>query len=330
MRQERIYKVRTIAFYNVENLFDTINDPLTFDDDRTPLGKDVWTSARYREKIRKMAKVISSIGADVTHTSPDILGLCEIENRKVVEDLISDPNLRDKGYGIVHYDSPDRRGIDVALLYKESAFIPTSSKSHRLLIHDDDMERKYTRDQLVVSGYMDGEPIHFLVNHWPSRSGGEARSRPHRMAAAELNKRIIDSLRRREVDAKIIGMGDFNDDPSSPSLKKILGTKDKKKAVEKGGLYNAMAVFYRKGEGTLAYRDQWNVFDQLYLSEALLGPLGERYRFWKANIFRPAYLTTQSGPYKGYPYRTYAGGSHTGGYSDHYPVYLHLIRSHTD
>ena len=320
------YQVRTIAFYNVENLFDTENDSLIFDDDRTPDGKDHWTIERYQNKVANISKVISEIGLEITGTSPDIIGLCEVENKKVVEDLIHHKNLNDKNYGIIHFDSPDERGIDVALLYKKSVFIPSSFQSHRLLLFNDEGFRDYSRDQLVVNGFLDNEEIHFIVNHWPSRSGGEARSRPNRIAAAKLNERIIDSILRLNADSKIISMGDFNDDPTNDSFKKVLKTNGKIKNIEAGSLFNPMEKLFRKGIGSLAYRDKWNLFDQLYFTSNLISKDKETYGFWKAAIYKPSYLLNPKGRYKGYPLRTYAGGSYVGGYSDHFPAYLCLIK----
>lgn len=320
------YQLRTIAFYNLENLFDTKNDTLIYDDDRTPEGKDAWTKERYDHKLAQLSKVISEIGSDVSKTPPDILGVCEVENKQVLVDLINHPNLREYEYGIVHFDSPDERGIDVALLYRKSVFIPMAFDSRRLLLTKDDGERDYTRDQLVVEGLLDNEKIHLIVNHWPSRSGGEARSRPYRLAAAKLNKRIIDSIQRKNSLAKIIGMGDFNDDPIDPSFKKILEVKGKKKQLDSMSLFGPMEELFRKGEGSLAYRDKWNVFDQIYMTSNLVSSTGTDYRFWKAGIFTPAYIIDPKGQYKGYPLRTYAGGSYVGGYSDHFPVYMYLIR----
>ena len=320
------YRIRTIAFYNLENLFDITNDSLIFDDDRTPEGKDNWTSERYNKKLDNSSKVISEIGFGRTNSSPDIVGICEVENLAVIEDLTNHSNLQSKGYGIVHYDSPDERGIDVALLYKKSVFLPTSYASHRLLLIDDEDERNYTRDQLVVGGMLDAEQFYFIVNHWPSRSGGEARSRPNRIAAAKLNKRIIDSIQRLDFQAKIISMGDFNDDPTNDSFKKILKTKGKVNHLEDGELYNPMEKLYRKGIGSLAYRDNWNLFDQIFFTKTLIDNEAKGYRFWKAEVYNPKYLITKKGKYKGYPYRTYAGGSYTGGYSDHFPVYIHLLK----
>ncbi|WP_289037409.1 endonuclease/exonuclease/phosphatase family protein [uncultured Zobellia sp.] len=325
-QEDKLYKIRTVAFYNFENLFDTENDTLIFDDDRTPEGKDNWTLERYNKKVDHLSRVLSEIGLNTSKTSPDIIGICEVENRKVIEDVIHHPNLISRDYGIVHYDSPDERGIDVALLYKKSVFLPTSSASHRLLLINDDDERNYTRDQLIVGGLLDDEQFYFMVNHWPSRSGGEARSKPNRMAAAKLSKRIIDSVQRLDADAKIISMGDFNDDPTNDSFKKILKTKGKANKLDSLGLYNPMEKLYKKGIGSLAYRDKWNLFDQIFFTQNLLRPKERFYKFWKAKVFNAPYLITKKGQYKGYPKRTYAGGSYTGGYSDHFPVYIYLIK----
>ena len=218
-----------------------------------------------------MAKVISEIGKEVSGTTPAIIGVCEIENRKVLEDLVNQEPLLKKDYGIIQFDSPDRRGIDVALLYRKKLFTPTNYKAHELFIYDnnDVTKRIFTRDQLLVSGMLDGEKIHFIVNHWPSRRGGEERSRPKRIKAAKLNRQIIDSLFSKDPYAKIITMGDFNDDPSSPSVKKHLFAKRKSKNLKMKELYNPMEEMARQGLGSLAYRDNWNLFDQIIISTEL-------------------------------------------------------------
>lgn len=326
--QTKQYRVITVAFYNLENLFDTENDPVTFDDDRTPDGKDHWTEEIYVQKLENMARVIAEIGEEVTKTSPAIIGVAEIENRNVLEDLINQPVLADKNYSIAHYDSPDRRGIDVGLLYQKDIFKVISATKHELVIYDleEPEKRVYTRDQLLVTGLLDGDKISVIVNHWPSRSGGEARTRPLREAAAALNKRLIDSIQRSESEAKIITMGDLNDDPTNASVKDILGAKAKRKKVKTFGLFNPMEAMYKNGVGTLAYRDSWNLFDQIIISEPLLKDDFSSYRFYKAGIFNKNYLMNPRGQYKGYPFRSFANGSFTGGYSDHFPVYIYLIK----
>lgn len=327
-QQKKTYKVNTIAFYNLENLFDTEDDPTTYDDDRTPGGKDHWINQKYWDKIAKLGSVISEIGYDVTKNTPVVLGVAEIENRRVLEDLVNHPKLLPKDYGIVHYDSPDRRGIDVALLYQKSIFRPINTSAHELFIYEDNdtKKRKYTRDQLLVSGLLDGDKVHIIVNHWPSRSGGEARSRHKREKAAALNKKIIDSLHVINPYAKIITMGDLNDDPTNSSIKKILGAKSKKENVPLKGLYNPMEQLSKKGIGSLAYDDRWNLFDQILISKGLLDDDYSSYRYYKAGVFNRSYLLNKRGRYKGYPFRSYANGSYTGGYSDHFPVYMYLIK----
>jgi endonuclease/exonuclease/phosphatase family metal-dependent hydrolase len=281
----------------------------------------------YKKKVKNMARVISEIGADVSNNSPAIIGLAEVENREVVEDLANDDALYKEDYGIVHFDSPDARGIDVALMYKKALFSPIDVSNHELKIYDDiTRKRVYTRDQLLVSGKLDGELIHIIVSHWPSRSGGEARSRPKRLAAARLNKRIIDSLQAIDPYAKIFSMGDLNDDPTNQSLKDILKAEKNKEDVQLKGIYNPMEGFFRKGLGSNAYRDAWSLFDQILITKPLLETDYSSFRFYKAGIFNKLYLTNKEGRYKGYPWRSFADGGFTDGFSDHFPVYVHIIK----
>ena len=327
-QEKKAYKVNTIAFYNLENLFDTENDPLTYDDDRTPDGKDHWTEEIYQDKLKNMAKVMAEIGAEVSGSAPTIIGVCETENRKVLEDLVNQETLVEQDYGIIQFDSPDRRGIDVALLYKKKLFTPTHYKAKELLIYDDNdkSKRVFTRDQLVVSGMLDGEKIHLIVNHWPSRSGGEKRSRSKRIKAAKLNRQIIDSIFSDDPYAKIITMGDLNDDPSNTSVKDHLNAKRKTSELDIKELYNPMEDLAKQGYGSLAYRDSWNLFDQIIISTELTKKDFSSYRFYQAGIYNKTYLVNAHGRYKGYPYRSFASGSYTGGYSDHFPVYIYLVK----
>ncbi|MDC0857997.1 endonuclease/exonuclease/phosphatase family protein [Flavobacteriaceae bacterium] len=327
-QEKKAYKVNTVAFYNLENLFDTENDPLTYDDDRTPDGKDHWTEEIYQDKLKNMAKVMAEIGAEVSGSAPTIIGVCETENRKVLEDLVNQETLVEQDYGIIQFDSPDRRGIDVALLYKKKLFTPTHYKAKELLIYDDNdkSKRVFTRDQLVVSGMLDGEKIHLIVNHWPSRSGGEKRSRSKRIKAAKLNRQIIDSIFSDDPYAKIITMGDFNDDPTNPSVKDHLNAKRKANNLAIKELYNPMEDLAKQGYGSLAYRDSWNLFDQIIISTELTKKDFSSYRFYQAGIYNKTYLVNAHGRYKGYPYRSFASGSYTGGYSDHFPVYIYLVK----
>lgn len=330
--QEKKFKIHTIAFYNVENLYDTINDPIR-NDEASPMmeASEGIRGEMYKSKLANMAKVIADIGSETTNNTPAIIGVAEVENRDVLHDLLNDPALIDKDYGIVHYDSPDRRGIDVALLYQKRLFRPITTKNHELVIFDNaTRERRYTRDQLLVSGQLDGDMIHIIVNHWPSRSGGEAKSRPGRIAAAKLNRRIADSLFAIDPYAKIITMGDFNDNPDNESIKTVLGTVAEREEVELKGFYNPFENMYKSGLGSNAYRDTWSLFDQVIISKSLTERDYSSYRFYNAGIFNKRYLTNKRGRWKGYPFRSFADGGFTGGYADHFPAYIYLIKEVTD
>ncbi|GAL87884.1 endonuclease/exonuclease/phosphatase family protein [Jejuia pallidilutea] len=325
--QDKKFKIHTIAFYNLENLFDTINDPLKFDEYSPIMELKTNRTSVYQHKIKNMARVLSEIGKDATKNTPAIIGVCEVENRNVLEDLVNDTTLIKKDYGIVHYNSPDARGIDVALLYQKSLFTPIHSKTYELKIYDDQTrERITTRDQLLVSGKLEDDLIYIIVNHWPSRRGGEARSRPKRVAAAKLNKRIIDSLQAEDPYAKIVIMGDLNDNPNNASLKDVLKTKRKRKKVGNKGLYNPFENFFRDGLGTTAYRDSWSLFDQIIVSKPLLDRDYSSFRYYKVGVFNKNYIITSTGKYKGYPFRSWSDGGFSNGFSDHFPVYLYLIK----
>lgn len=329
-QEKKEYQILTIAFYNVENLFDTIDDPLTLDNDRTPEGKDRWTQDIYKKKLHNMAQAISRIGYDKTGSAPALLGLCEVENRDVLEDLVSSAPLLQEDYGIIHFDSPDQRGIDVALLYNKNLFTPGSAEARPLYIYDSEnaSKRIYTRDQLVVTGSLAGEKIHLIVNHWPSRSGGAKKSNYRRLEAARLNRKITDSILLSDPYAKIINMGDFNDDPKDRSIKKILEATDNKEDIALKQFYNPMETLHKKGLGTSAYRDGWNLFDQILLSRPFLEKDYSSLRFYNAGIFNDRFLITQTGQYRGYPFRSMGQTGFTGGYSDHFPVYIYLIKSY--
>lgn len=325
--QDAAYEVATVAFYNVENLFDTLDNPHTRDDSRTPTGRDRWTVDVYQKKVVNTANVLAQIGRDVAQKPPVVIGLCEVENRLVVEDVISSTALKPFDYGIIHFDSPDERGIDVALIYQKNHFLPLAFKNHTLRLYDDDGERDYTRDQLLVYGLLEKEPFYFLVNHWPSRSGGQKRSEPNRMDAAALNKKLVDSILHENPSAKIINMGDFNDDPINKSLVEVLeATAKKNRAVKNNTLYNPMMTFYKQGVGTSSHRDTWHVLDQIHVSGGLLNTTPSAWRFWKAGIYNKPYLINKEGRFKGYPFRSFSNGRFTGGYSDHFPVYAYLLR----
>lgn len=323
-QQEKKYQVVVAGFYNVENLFDTVNDPQTRDEEFLPDGENRWDTEKYLHKLTQLSTAIAGIGSDYTPDGIAILGLSEIENRKVIEDLVNTPALKERNYKIVHYDSPDRRGVDVGLIYQQKYFTVTNTTSNRLIISGrDDF---YTRDQLVVSGEMAGESVHFIVNHWPSRYGGEKRSRPLRNAAAKLSRKLADSLLNIDPEAKIIVMGDLNDNPNNESVKDIMRAGGDMEDLAPGDFFNPMYTMYKKGIGSNAWRDTWSLFDQALLSQGLLGSDRSTFTFYKAHIYNKGFLIQKDGRYKGYPYRSFGGGTWMGGYSDHFPVYVVLIR----
>ncbi|WP_152286188.1 endonuclease/exonuclease/phosphatase family protein [Flavicella marina] len=324
--QGHTYKIHTVAFYNLENLFDTINEPNTNDEASPIFEIKNNRSSVYWQKINNLSRVISEIGTEKTQAPPSIIGVAEIENRAVLEDLIASEKLADFPYEIVHHNSPDKRGIDVALLYNKQKFIPIHHSTYELKLWSENGYRIYTRDQLLVSGYLENELIHVVVNHWPSRRGGEKKSNSLREKAAFLNKKICDSLLQSDSNSKIILMGDLNDNPTNSSLKKVLQAEKNMKKVTDTTFFNPYEILYKKGLGTLGYRDNIHLFDQILLNGNFLSKKKETLSFYKAYIYNPQYLTQQSGKYKNYPFRSFSNGAFTNGYSDHYPVYIYLIK----
>ncbi len=323
--QSKNVKIGAIGFYNFENLFDTVDDPEINDEEFLPEGDRKWTDDLYQEKLDHLAKVVSEMGTQLSPDGMAILGVSEIENRKVLEDFVARKAVADRHYQIVHYDSPDHRGIDVALLYQEKYFKVKYSKNFPLDLYDSKGNPKKTRDILYVAGEFDGEPLHIMVNHWSSRGGGHD-AIGYRNAAAAKCKTIADSIMTVNPNAKIIIMGDLNDDPSNDSVKKVLGAKARQKKVKDKGFFNTMYAKYKKGFGTLAYNDAWNLFDQLIISKGLINKKVPGYHFYKSYVFRKDYLIQKFGHFKGYPFRTFGGGSYIGGYSDHLPVYLYIVK----
>ena len=343
--QDKKFKVHTVAFYNLENIFDTINDPDTYDEEYTPANG--WTKKNYNKKLDNLSRVLIELGtSDVQKNSPVIIGGCEIENRRVLEDLVKHPTLINKGYKIVHFDSPDKRGIDVGFLYQEKHFQPTSYINVPLYVYeaesasdkknkkeeeeveenvnyDKKTKRIYTRDQLLVTGLLDGEEINIIVNHWPSRSGGEKKSSPLREAAGRLNRKIMDSIFAINPNAKIITMGDLNDGSYNKSVKEGIGAKRKKEDVKEKGIYNPFEEMFYKGHASLFWRDTGDIFDQIMVSEPLIRKDYSSFRYWKAGIYNKPYMIQPSGQYKGYPLRNTNAAP---GFSDHFPVFIYLIK----
>lgn len=304
-----------------------------YNEEFTPKSNKHYGSKIYHQKLHNMAQVISELGRKYTHTAPAVVGLAEVENRQVVEALIHQPQLAKYNYGFVHYNSYDERGIDVALIYQKSRFKLIKSWKKQLVIFDNGY-RDYTRDILVVLGELDGEKFAFFVNHWPSRRGGEVASQPRRNAAATLLKQQMDSVRSLNQGYKLIAMGDFNDDPVSPSITDYLKATGKARKVGKEHpYYNPMTKLYKHGIATLAYRDAPNLFDQLIISENLMKNnkrgAEKSYHVALVKVYAPRYLFQREGNYKGYPLRSWDGDSYTNGYSDHLPSYLILEKSVT-
>lgn len=316
-------KITSVAFYNLENIFDTIDTPGVNDFEFTPSGAMRWDTRKYNAKLQRMSYAISQIGLDHSPHGAAVLGVCEVENRAVLEDLVKQPDIKNRQYEIVHYDSPDRRGIDVALLYNPALFVVTNSKAYK---HITDDENFRTRDQLMVSGFLLDRKVHFIVTHWPSRVGGEERSRPRRLEAARVTRMIVDSLLRDDPRAKIVVMGDKNDDPKDESTAVVIGAKRNREDVKPGELFNVFWQMHDRGIGTLAYMDQWNFFDQIIISHELLRRDKNKLYFWKGEVFNRPFLTQQEGRFKGTPLRTHAGGAWLNGYSDHYPTLIYLVK----
>ncbi len=302
------------AFYNIENLFDIYSDKLKHDSDFTENSEMRWTLKRYKNKIQKISYAISQIGIAETLDLPAIVGLAEVENKQVLNDLIQADALVQANYKYVHFDSKDERGIDVALLYNSEKFEVIHAEVKAIVFEEANGDVDYTRDILHVYGKFMGEKIDVLVNHWPSkRSDNENGTK--RLEVSNLVSETIQNIRSKNEQAKIIILGDFNDDPSSESVKNL---------VNNNQLYNPMDTLLSIDRGTTVHRGEWNLFDQIILSINCFERKKNSLTFDTANIFDPEFLKQQEGDYKGTPYRTYVGKSYKGGYSDHFPVYLIL------
>lgn len=373
------YQVTAIGFYNLENLFDTLEsvdvldteayllggypymqtvpkhkvdldtvqewnefelsrwlmDPerqpagLVYmdkrDDDFTSSGSMRNNTRTYFAKLGKLADVVSQLGTNITPDGAALLGVSEVEQISVLEDFVKQEAVRERNYRIIHHNSMDFRGIDVALLYQPKYFEPEHYKLLPVRFEEDGNYR-LTRDVLWVEGKLNGEKVHVFVNHWPSRSGGEQVTRHKREAAAQVCKDVIDSLKKENMDVKVIVMGDLNDDPSSPSAAKVLQGEMKKESVSKFGMYNPFAIKHKKGEGTTAWRDAWSLFDQILVSPGLLREDNGLF-FYKAEIFQKPFMVQKTGQYRGYPYRSFISGRFSGGYSDHFPVLVYLVKA---
>ncbi len=306
----------TIAFYNLENFFDTEDQPHVLDDDFTPKGVKKWNPPKFKKKVKKMGKAISKIGWEETGKPPVLVGIAEVENKTVIEALLQSKALREEPYDFVHFDSPDERGIDTALLYHKELFEVLDSETLPLLIMDEEGERDFTRDILYVHGKLNREDVHIFVNHWPSRRSGVEETNQKRIKAAET---VLGRLGRiSEESPNVVVMGDFNDDPNSKSIQRLMST---------GRFINPMEKLLSPMSGSANYKGEWSLFDQILLSHTFLNFERGTHSYENAQIFAPKFLKEWNGKYKGNPYRTFIGKKYLGGYSDHFPVFV-VLKQH--
>ena len=305
----------TIAFYNTENLFDIYDSEKTNDTDLIPTADKRWTSKRYGRKVNNIGFAISNIGKQETKKHPSLIGLAEVENETVIKDLIDSNYLKPFNYQYVHFNSKDERGIDVALLYDATIFKVETATPFFIELYNNAGKPDYTRDILLVSGYLENEKIHLIINHWSSRREGAKETEHKRLAASNKVGDIISTLKNTDSDAKIIIMGDFNEDPSGFNVKRL---------VDGFQLINPMETLRAFNRGTSSHNRQWNVFDQIFFTSNFLDPDSHTYSFERADIFDANFLKKTKGKYKGSPLRTYVGKKYHGGYSDHFPVYITL------
>jgi predicted extracellular nuclease len=303
-------------FYNVENLYDTQNDPKTTDDEFTPAGKVPWTEERLETKIKHIGQVISEIA---NPAMPDLVGFAEVENLQVLEMLTSSAELVKTKYSIVHYDSPDERGIDVALLYNPLTFKIVTSEPLKVILPDNDL----TRDILYVKGKLNsGELLHVFINHWPSRREGSEQSEAKRMAAASVLRAKLDAIQKLDKSANILILGDFNDEPSNKSISEGIKAKSPEQPYTNDNIYSLLYPEYKKGEGSLYYKD-WDLFDQIIVSGNMLSrKKGLNTAAENAGIFKAEYLLYKDKNGESRPNRTMSSDKYFGGYSDHLPVFV--------
>ena len=322
-QNQKKYEVYSVGFYNLENLFDTIHDKGKNDYEFLPDGTNKWGTLKYTNKVKNMATVLNEMGTDVLPVGMAAVGVSEIENARVLEDLVKHEALAHRGWDFVHIEGPDRRGVDCALLYNPKLFKPINAKLAPYTTEDNDTTYK-TRGFLIVSGDMGGEVVHLIVNHWPSRY---AKS-PARERAGVLVRQLKDSIMAAMPDTKVLIMGDMNDDPDDKSMKTCLGAVREREEVKAASdLYNPWwNILRKKGLGTLKYKGKWNLFDQVILSGNLLGNDRSTLKLYKTEIFSRGYMFQQEGRYKGNTKRTHAGGVWLNGYSDHLPVIVYLIK----
>ncbi len=306
----------SIGFYNLENFFDTYDDPATADDPFTPKGIMHWIKKRFQRKSKKISYTIKHIGFDKLEKPPLLLGLAEVENKRVLKNIVKQKHLKPYRYDYVHFESGDRRGMDVALLYRKDLVKILEAKSHAIILYNDAGEPYHTRDILHIKIALFDEIWHVFVNHWPSRREGDFESDFKRYEAAKKLSDLIDFVYYEQPDAKFVIMGDFNTDPDDPHLNEI---------VKRRHLLHPAAKLFKQHKGSLNHHGDWHLFDQILFSSNFEN--GKGFCLEGFQIFNPKFLKIWQGKNKNNPYRTYKGKTYQGGYSDHFPVYAVLKKS---
>lgn len=325
--QQKQYKIIVGGFYNLENFFDTIDDPKTFDDDFTPNGSLHYSAEIYKDKIQHLEQVVAQIGTDLSPDGMAFWGTAEIENKEVVMDLVNQPSLKNRNYQVVHYNGGDPRSIDCGFVYNPKYFTLLDSKSIPIDLRKAVKDAKPTRDVLWVKGILNGtDTMYAYVGHWPSRRGGEEVTKPMRNYVASVIKQHTDSILAIHPSAKIIVMGDLNDNPTDESLIKILKAAEKPEKCTATGFYSPWIEYFKKGIGTLAHNDAWGLFDQILLSKNWLDKNQAGFFYHKGYVFKKDFMIQKTGKYKGYPKRTWDFNIYNAGYSDHFPTYIAFLK----
>lgn len=310
-----------VAFYNQENLFDTLDTPNKNDEEFLPDGTYKWNTEKYTNKLSNMSKVISAMN---NGAGPDMLGMCEIETEIALKDLCQELKKNKLEYGMVWFDSPDERGIDNALIYKKSAVKKSSSKM--FMIDTAGIGGDNTRGIVMADFVLNNNSrLVVLVNHFPSRREGEKESEFKRIYVAQRLKNICDSIQIKDPTCFILVMGDFNDYPNNTSIREVLQAGATIKETGKLGFYNPMNQLLAEGKGSYKHKGEWNFLDQMLLNQNLVNAKGKlSYENNSANTFKEDWMLETEEKYKGNPKRTFGGKKYLNGYSDHLPVYLYL------
>ncbi len=323
--QKEHHKVIAIGFYNVENFFDTEDNPAKQDEDFTPKGPYGYTTEVYTAKKHNIATALSKLGTDVTPDGPAIIGIAEVENEGVLKDLAKEPELKSRNYQVVCFPTPDERGISTAMMYNPKYFRVLSASPHHVPLESIGKKRP-TRDVLYVCGILAGDTVHILVNHWPSKSGGEAASAPARRIAAQTAKNLIDSLQKANPNNKILLMGDLNDNPTSDGVINVLQARAFRKDLTATDIYNPWINMYKNGLGTESFRGEWNLIDQIMISGAFVNNTNNKWQYLRQEIFNREFLKNSLGRDRGLPHRSFTVNRvWDNGYSDHFPVVMYFI-----